>query len=331
MDAYSSLPGEKQRVKKRFPPVNNPRRLAPYPEPSETGPYLRDFSIDFFHLTQTTTGRQDPSPDGSSHGSCIKGPRLQDDQDSSPNSCDIIHEASPFTFSHPQTLIPAHDSFVPKRRTPSSLLSALMRPHPSSPLWPHGAPSNVAAFLFNARALGIDVDRLFDPYYTSPFYRPSLIPVSNSVFPHQMADLEGSMEDNDHDAVRLSNLGSLRPCLAQMIFPHHACLDLLPLPKLREAAVMLNTRAQQQQAAAAAAGGGFGMSPDFNAMAQELKKDVYLRLGVRLRGSGEVSGGQNAFMEHHDARRQHGGQPWETGSWVVETWFARKWNYLVDI
>ena len=82
---------------------------------------------------------------------------------------------------------------------------------------------------------------------------------------------------------------------------------------------MLSARAQQE--------GGNVMSPEFDGV-QELKKDVYVRQGVRFRGTGELR-----EMEYivYDDSGQHCGHPWERGSWAVAPWFARKWKYLVDI
>ncbi|KAL6251776.1 hypothetical protein RBB50_001986 [Rhinocladiella similis] len=223
----------------------------------------------------------------------------------------VIHDAM-FTFSSPQTLLPAHDSLVPKRRTPTSELQAFLTGtnRPGHTLWPHGAPPTLAACLFNAAVMGIDIDRVGEPKYMSPFYRPSF-----SASPSPVQPAAADKTSNLH----LRGPRSLRPCFAQVIFPHHACLDLLPLPKLRETAIMLVVRAQQ-----------YGQSVDSSDRdeVQELKRDVYVRQGVRFRGTGEL---QREEYLLPDESTRHCGNPWEGGSWAVAPWFAIKWKYLMDL
>jgi hypothetical protein len=82
---------------------------------------------------------------------------------------------------------------------------------------------------------------------------------------------------------------------------------------------MLHVRAQQER--------NHGTLPGFDGV-QELKKDVYVRQGVRFRGTGNLRGDE--YVMHDDSGRQCG-HPWESGSWAVAPWFARKWRLLVEI
>lgn len=309
--------GERQRAKNRIPPSTTSRQLAP--RPAEVGLDVNERSSEaepeILDRIQDATNQENPRTNTSDQVS-IDGLQGQD------NSTYCTTKEVPFTFPSPQTLLPAHESLVPKRRTPSSQLSNFLRDHPRPALWPHGVTTTLAACLFNARALGIDIDRVMDPQYMSPFYRPSLslvFPPPGSASAVQSTNLEADVASDP----QLTGHGPLRPCLAQVIFPHHACIDLLPLPRLRETAVMLNVRAQQ----AGGAGGSMSRS-DFDGV-QELKKDVYVRQGVRFRGTGELAGDE--YIMKDERRVRHCGHPWESGSWAIAPWFARKWKHLVDI
>jgi hypothetical protein len=208
-------------------------------------------------------------------------------------------------------------------------------------LWPHGVTVTLAACLFNARTLGIDIDRILDPNYMSPFYKPSWKSVLDDA-EHSDNDHHGldTFSDSQQSAVFD---GPLRPCLAQIIFPHHACIDLLPLPRLRETAVMLIACAAQQQQRERARRGDDDVgsdatlsplpSPSLSASpapgrVHQLKKDIYLSQGIRFRGSGELIGDE--YVLDDGRGRRHCGNPWEGASWAVAPWFARKWKSLVD-
>ena len=230
-----------------------------------------------------------------------------------PKSISCTKREAPFTFSSPQTLLPSHESFFPNNLTPFSQLLSLVRDRPRAALWPHGVTATLAACLFNAHLLGIDIDRAMDPHYMSPFYRPSSALSRSS---GSAVELTGTNIAPDQ---RLTELGFLRPCFAQIMFPHHACLDLPPLPKLRDTAVMISVRLRQE--------GDNLMSAGLDAV-QDLKRDVYVMQGVRFRGTGELIGGEYALP---NTSGRHCGNPWEKGSWAVAPWFARKWRHLVDI
>jgi hypothetical protein len=82
---------------------------------------------------------------------------------------------------------------------------------------------------------------------------------------------------------------------------------------------MLNVRAQQ---------GEDDVKPPGFDRVQELKKDVYVRQGIRFRGTGELRADEYIM---YDESGRHCGHPWERASWAVATWFTQKWKYLVDI
>ena len=301
------ITGERKRAKRG--PLRNGtlRRLAPSVSYSRIAATDRKSQTETFRGTQVASSKQNSTP-GSSNSNSRRSHSAYEEQELS--LCTATDPAL-FTVSSPQTLFPDHESLVPKIRTPSSELLYFARNQLRPALWPHGFTATLAACLFSARALGIDIDRVMDPQYLSPFYKPSssrTLPPESSIQPTYL----GVASDP-----RVTLPSSLRPCFAQIVFPHHACLDLLPLPRLRETAVMLNVRAQHEL-------GGATLSVSDGV--QELKKDVYLREGVRFRGTGELSAAE--YITYDGI--QHRGHPWESASWAVAPWFARKWKYLLD-
>ena len=61
---------------------------------------------------------------------------------------------------------------------------------------------------------------------------------------------------------------------------------------------------------------------------QELKRDVYVRQGIRFRGTDQLEGEEYVM---HDEGGLHCGQPWESRSWAVAPWFVRKWKFVMAI
>ena len=307
LDISDVSSGERRRFKKRKLADTTPRRLVPYP--SEVG---ADVTLDTENLDHTkgVPSQETLTPSSSDQWSLRA---LQGQQ-----ALDSCTTEAPFTFFSAQTLFPVQEcSLIPTRCTHYFEFLKLIRERPRYALWPHGATATLAACLFNARVLGIDIERVMDPHYMSPFYRPPLSVVlaegpasaSPSTDPVQVVASES----------RLTTFGPLRPCFAQICFPHHACLDLLPLPRLRELAVMLTVRAQQE---------GAGPRSSLLDSVQQLKKDVYVRQGLRFRGAGELRGDEKITS---DESGRHCGHPWERTSWAVAPWFARKWRYLIDV
>lgn len=150
-------------------------------------------------------------------------------------------------------------------------------------LWP-SRTSLFTAGLQNAITLGITVQDLMTPKYRSPFYRPT------------------SPADDPSTLVALaSNLAfplQLQPTLPQILFPHHAFLDLIPLPNFRARAISL----------------GAAIPRLFNAI--DLKIDVVGNEGIRY--IGVTNGGCIV-----------NGDPWDVRSWKVEPWFLKKWRLLL--
>ena len=131
-----------------------------------------------------------------------------------------------------------------------------------------------SALLQNALHLDLDLTCLAacKDTYTSPFYKPltaqSTLPVSEHA--HLPA--------------------SLRPTPAQVLIPHHASFDLIPIPAFRERAIMLSA----------------AMPHVFNL--KELKIDIHVRGGMEI-AKGEYT--------------------WDEKSWKVKPWFLDKWCMLV--
>ncbi|CAG9950128.1 unnamed protein product [Clonostachys rosea f. rosea IK726] len=108
----------------------------------------------------------------------------------------------------------------------------------------------------------------------SPFYRPTTPqddPVALLASPSRHLAVEPPVY--------------LRPTLAQVLIPHHASLDLIPLPNLRDRAIMLSA----------------AMPTVFNIW--ELKVDIYERGGGSACPRGMAEAGR-------------GNQPWQRESWI---------------
>jgi hypothetical protein len=140
------------------------------------------------------------------------------------------------------------------------------------------------ALLNNAICLGFDLDQLADcsKPYMSPFFRSI------------------AAQDSPQDLVASTFNTSipihLQPTMAQILVPHHASLDLIPLPLLRERAIMM----------------AFAKPNAFNLW--DLKLDIYTRHALVCR------------------TRRAGGtyQPWDQKSWEAMPWFLRKWCMAIE-
>ncbi|KAI0400641.1 hypothetical protein F4802DRAFT_475539 [Xylaria palmicola] len=144
------------------------------------------------------------------------------------------------------------------------------------------------ASLLNAICIGIDLSELMYCQKTcmSPFYRPT-----------------ATSEDPTTLVLAASAYhllpASLQPTPAQILIPHHASLDLIPLPRLRERAILL----------CAALPRAFSL--------WEMKLDIYVRNALICHGQSALSGSPAA-------------QPWEKDAWEAEPWFVSKWSMVVD-
>lgn len=79
--------------------------------------------------------------------------------------------------------------------------------------------------------------------------------------------------------------------MAQILIPHHASLDLIPLPLLRDRVIMMS----------------FAMPQIFDLW--DLKLDIYVRHALVYQSDGS----------NHDY------QSWDQNNWKATPWFLRKW------
>jgi hypothetical protein len=145
---------------------------------------------------------------------------------------------------------------------------------------------SVTAIAHNATAMRLDITQISNPAYLSPFYRPSSPSSSPSAL---LASARAAFP---------SLPGELLPTLPQVLFPHPACLDLLPLPALRARAIVLSV-----------------MLPPSVFDVAALKTDIYVEGGMAFR-DGEGRGGRR--------------KPWDVGCWEAKPWFLRKWRLVID-
>ncbi|KAF5253513.1 hypothetical protein FANTH_1584 [Fusarium anthophilum] len=151
--------------------------------------------------------------------------------------------------------------------------------------------------LTNAISLGFDPSVIANcsVEHISPFYQPNLSSTLNHAALIQAGSNILSTFNNTSIPVHL------RPTMAQILIPHHTSLDLIPIPFLRERAIMLSA----------------AMPHAFNNW--ELKLDIYERGGLTIwrlnREKGESL--RDAYP------------PWDMKSWEAAPWFLKKWCMLM--
>ncbi|WZH48594.1 BZIP domain-containing protein [Fusarium acuminatum] len=157
-----------------------------------------------------------------------------------------------------------------------------------------------ASCLANAVSLGFDLSRIANCSVEcmSPFYQPNLCTTQDHTTLAQAGS--GVLSSYNNTAIPIH----LRPTMAQILIPHHVSLDLIPLPFLRERAIMLSA----------------AMPHVFNNW--ELKVDIYDRGGLtiwRLDSSnrGKGANGRDSYP------------PWDMKSWEAAPWFLKKWCVLI--
>ncbi|KAH6973125.1 hypothetical protein BKA56DRAFT_659998 [Ilyonectria sp. MPI-CAGE-AT-0026] len=158
----------------------------------------------------------------------------------------------------------------------------------------------VSAVFENALSLDYDLARLAECRgdYISPFYEPLASPQND---PEVL--IASAIERVSSSSCNRTIPVHLRPTLAQILIPHDASLDLIPLPFLRERAIMLAAV----------------MPETFNMW--ELKFDIYHRGGL--------------IIWQQDRSGQEGSstctsyQPWDMRSWEATPWFLQKWCMVV--
>ncbi|KAF5543979.1 hypothetical protein FNAPI_9506 [Fusarium napiforme] len=148
--------------------------------------------------------------------------------------------------------------------------------------------------LTNALSLGLDPSVIANcsVEHISPFYQPNLSSTLNHAALIQAGSNILSTFNNTSIPVHL------RPTMAQILIPHHTSLDLIPIPFLRERAIMLSA----------------AMPHAFNNW--ELKLDIYERGGLtiwRLKGE--------SMRDTYP--------PWDMKSWEAAPWFLKKWCMLM--
>lgn len=192
--------------------------------------------------------------------------------------------------------------------TPPPLTTCILSNPPSAPHTLRAAlnlsPNRVfAASLENALALGFNLGLLFACRgdYISPFYQPAATPQSDPQSLLATASASASLS-NGGNPIPLH----LRPTMAQVLIPHPAGLDLIPIPFFRERAIVLSA----------------ALPETFRIW--ELQRDIFQgdglmfwepagRLGL---GWSENSGGGGMF------------QPWDMRSWEAAPWFLKKWRVI---
>jgi Domain of unknown function (DUF3425) len=141
----------------------------------------------------------------------------------------------------------------------------------------------------NAQSMGFHVQDVIMPQciHSSHFYRP-LTPADD---PKKLLAAVTNPSTPAH----------LKPTLPQLLYPHPAFMDLIPIPAFRARAITLSAT-----------------QPHLINI-RELKKDMTVENGLSYwssdASSGAVRGGQ--------------GQPWDMRSWEAAPWFLRKWRMLV--
>ncbi|KAK9365627.1 hypothetical protein V1509DRAFT_612375 [Lipomyces kononenkoae] len=140
--------------------------------------------------------------------------------------------------------------------------------------------STLSAILHNAYMVGLTFDEVLnDDDSMSRFYRPNLTLAD---------DIKSVQESFAKDL-----MPDLRPTLAQIVYPHHSCYDLIPFPTMRSRIVALLACAPP------------AIDED------ELENDMHNGL-ICWRTSNRGSG-----------------QPWDARSWEVQPWFLKKWSFLL--
>ncbi|EXA34214.1 hypothetical protein FOVG_14647 [Fusarium oxysporum f. sp. pisi HDV247] len=186
--------------------------------------------------------------------------------------------------------------------TPSSQNNSVKKLEPNFPdLYMNMLQFSPAAIftscLTNAVSLGLDPSVIANcgVEHISPFYQPNLSITLDHATLIQAGSNILSTFNNTSIPVHL------RPTMAQILIPHHTSLDLIPLPFLRERAIMLSA----------------AMPHVFNNW--ELKLDIYERGGLTIWRLKHEKG--------ESVRDTY--PPWDMKSWEASPWFLKKWCMLM--
>ncbi|KAI0159803.1 hypothetical protein GGR57DRAFT_438116 [Xylariaceae sp. FL1272] len=143
------------------------------------------------------------------------------------------------------------------------------------------------ACMANAICIGINLSELMvcTTPCQSPFYRPLASPHDDP-----QALIASASPANLPEP--------LKPTLAQILIPHHASFDLIPIPRLRERAILM----------CAALPHLFSI--------WEMKIDIYVQNALTCQRRSTASG----FVS----------QPWDMHAWRASPWFLSKWKMIID-
>jgi hypothetical protein len=140
------------------------------------------------------------------------------------------------------------------------------------------------ASVYIAISLKLDIEFIRSSDWDSPFYRAT------------------TLEDDPATLLATAQVpyapANLQPTLPQILFPHHAYLDLIPFPVFRARAITL-------------ANTDHGPRCDL----LDLKRDINAGLVCWSPGNGTDGGNV---------------QPWDVRSWKAAPWFLRKWRMLIE-
>jgi hypothetical protein len=178
---------------------------------------------------------------------------------------------------------------------PRALPSSSRLPDPWSECIHFTRSNIVLACIQNAQSMGLKVEDVMMPekLASSPFYQPMIAPTD---YPARLLEDVTSSTTPTH----------LKPTLAQVLYPHPAFLDLIPMPDFRARVITL-----------------LATHPHVIDL-MDLKKDVAFENGICYWTSFGSEG-----IKSTAAQAAHG-QPWDMRSWEVAPWFLRKWRVLFE-
>jgi len=140
------------------------------------------------------------------------------------------------------------------------------------------------ASIYIAMSLNLNLEFIQSSEWQSPFYRATTL--------------------GDDPATLLATAqvpyapANLQPTLPQILFPHHAYLDLIPFPVFRARAITLANTVH---------------GPRCDLL--DLKRDINAGLVCWSPGNGTDGGNV---------------QPWDVRSWKAAPWFLKKWRMLIE-
>jgi hypothetical protein len=187
---------------------------------------------------------------------------------------------------------PSHSSI---RKRIQSKKSGFHLPSPYSNTLDISRSRTLAACLHNAHSMGFAISDVIKPSCIAPsmFYRPH----------RPEDDLTSLFASASASNPRMPE--NLRPTLQQVLHPHPAFLDLIPIPGFRSKVILASVRRGWDDVGI----GGLNLF--------ELKRDIF-QDGLSWQGP-DIYGDKSKKIE-----------PWDMMSWEASGWFVRKWSCLID-